>query len=116
MFKTSGIQYPYPELVINNITASGGTNVYITTAYDSAGDSAALADFVIKINGVSATLLTWADGGDSTITIGISETITTGQTVTMTYVPNSARWVEAPFAVPAYVLFAMDDEPVTNNN
>ena len=106
--------YPYPELIVGSLNAYANT-VNIATQYDTFGDNAAIIDFVIKINGNPATLISWSDGGDSSITIGFTETITSGNVVTITYVPNAARWIEAPWSSPAYVLYAMDEEPVTNN-
>ena len=108
------IVYPYPELELvgDEVRAAGGIYVYIYTQYDTAGDSAAIVDFSIKIDGTPATLSAWSDGMDSTIRITILETITAGQTVTITYVPNVARWIIGN----SHVLYAMTDKVVLNDN
>ena len=113
-YVASGYNYPYPELAVSSLDAYAQV-VYIDTVSDSAGDSAAYIDFEIKINGIAATITSLTDGGDSRIVLNISETITAGQTITLTYVPNSARWILAPSGSPAYVLFAMTNAVVTNN-
>ena len=89
-------------------------HVRISTASDSAGDSAAYIDFTIKADGTPLTVTSLEDDDDSTIWLYVSETITTGQVITLTYVPNSERWITAPHLAPAYVLFAMTDAAVTN--
>jgi len=105
--------YPYPELVVTSKDAYANT-VQLVLPVDTAGDSAAYIDFTIKIDGTPATITSLVDGGDSTINLNISETITNPNIITLTYVPNSSRWITGPSGTPAYVLHAMTDAEVDN--
>lgn len=106
--------YPYPALVVSALNAFAN-QVQIDTAQDSAGDSAAIVDFEILINGTPASLTTLTDNLDSRIIINFTETIITTDTITINYAPNPARWIFAPTGTPAFVLFAMNNLAVVNN-
>jgi len=110
-YTTGIIPYPASELTVLSLTALANY-VNIATQYDTFGDSAAIIDFEVKINGTPATLTTLQDGFDSNIRINFTETVVPGNTVTISYVPNPARWIISPS--PFRVLYAMNNLSVTN--